>query len=159
MKKCRAAFWINGQSFSLVWMSSQKCKCLIDSNVGCAVCKELWTEKILRLSTSKLCWNCLLSCLFDWNAHQLKVALNQKMLKDFQISKKIFHFSILNYPKLLHPVHGNDKILIAFDILQVRKILQLWNVAIKWNYYGLLLIFKMLWTYRIINNVSINLFV
>ena len=25
------------------------------------------------------------------------------------------------YPKLLHPVHGNDKILIAFDILQVQK--------------------------------------
>ena len=26
-----------------------------------------------------------------------------------------------HYPKLLHPVHGNDKILIGFDILQIKK--------------------------------------
>ena len=25
-----------------------------------------------------------------------------------------------HYPKLLHPVHGNDKILIGFNILQVK---------------------------------------
>ena len=62
----------NAFNWPLVGMSSQKCKYLIDSNVGCAVCKELWTEKILRLSKSKLCWNCLLSCLFDWNAQQLR---------------------------------------------------------------------------------------
>ena len=33
-----------------------------------------------------------------------------------QISKK----NSKHYPKLLHPVHGNDKILIGFNILQVK---------------------------------------
>ena len=39
----------------------------------------------------------------------LKVAFSQKMLKDFQISQNIFHFSILNLLKLFYPVHGIDK--------------------------------------------------
>ena len=51
----------------------------------------------------------------------VNVALSQKMWKDFQISQNIFHFCILNLPKLFCPLHGNDEILIAFGILQVRK--------------------------------------
>ena len=48
------------------------------------------------------------------NHVKLKVALSQKMLKDFQISQKIFQ---KNYLKFVHPVHDIDKtsILNFFD--------------------------------------------
>ena len=36
---------------------------------------------------------------------------------DFQIAQKCAE----NYPELLHPVHGNDKILILNHILQVKN--------------------------------------
>ena len=42
------------------------------------------------------------------------MALSQKVLEDFEFSKK----NIPNlYPKLLHPVHGNDKMLIIKKLI------------------------------------------
>jgi hypothetical protein len=42
-------------------------------------------------------------------------------LEEFYFSQKIFQKTILNYPKLLHPVHGNDKVLVAFNKLDAKK--------------------------------------
>ena len=52
--------------------------------------------------------------LSNFMRHVLKVALSQKMLKDFQISQKIFQ---KNYLKFVHPVHDIDEtsILNFFD--------------------------------------------
>ena len=51
----------------------------------------------------------------------IKVGYCQKILENFYISQKIFQKTILNYPKLLHPVHGNDKVFLQFNKLHVEK--------------------------------------
>ena len=43
---------------------------------------------------------------------------------DFQIAQKCAE----NYPELLHPVHGNDEILILNHILQVKT-----TIVLKFN--------------------------
>ena len=44
-----------------------------------------------------------------------------KILEDFYFFQKIFQKTILNYPKLLHLIHGDDKVLVAFNKLDAKK--------------------------------------
>ena len=40
---------------------------------------------------------------------------------EFLLLPKIFQKTILNYPKLLHPLHGNAKVFVGFNKLHIKK--------------------------------------
>ena len=77
--------------------------------------------RLFRKKNTKHIFELLLGLVFFFSELTLKVALSQKVQDSFFIAV----FAIINisffYLKLLHPVHGIDKLLILFYFILVLK--------------------------------------